>query len=58
MIRMTDKRPNHFKIVYQTEPKEAKENKRTTKGAKKNKGVIKKFQPRKRKVCSPVKLLK
>jgi hypothetical protein len=55
---MRDNRPNHFKIVYQTEFKEAKENKRITKGTKRSKGVIRKFQAKKRKVCSPVKLLK
>ena len=57
-MKITDKRPNHFKIVYQTEFREAKENKKTTKGAKRKRGVIRKFQAKKRKVCSPVKLLK
>ena len=55
---MTDKRPNHFKIVYQTDFKEAKENSKITKGAKKSKGMIKKLQIRKRKTCKPVKLPK
>jgi len=55
---MTDKRPNHFKIVYQTEFKEAKENKKTTRGTKRRRGRVKKLQTKKRKVCNPVKLLK
>ena len=55
---MTDKRPNHFKKANQTDFKEAKANKKTISGTKRNKGVITKFQPKKRKVCNPVKLLK
>ena len=52
-----EKRPNNLRIVYQTERKEAKENNKTTKGSKSSKGVIRKFQPRKSRVCIPVKLL-
>jgi len=38
--------------------KEVKENKRTTKGIKRKRGITKKLQAKKRKVCNPVKLLK
>jgi hypothetical protein len=58
IIKMIDKRPNHFRIRYQIEFKEAKANKKITNGARKNKGVIRKFQVKKRKVGRPVKLLK
>ena len=55
---MTDRRPNHFRTANQTDFKEAKESKKILSRAKNSKGVITKFQPRKRKVCNPVKLLK
>ena len=45
-------------MVYQTDFKEAKEVKKITNGAKKNKGIAKKLQAKKEKVCSPVKLAK
>lgn len=43
--------------MYQTDRKEAKENKRITNGTKMNSGVIKKFQPKNKSSCIPVRLL-
>jgi hypothetical protein len=45
-------------MINQTDFKEAKANKKIVRGARINKGVMAKFQPKKKKVCNPVKLLK
>jgi hypothetical protein len=44
--------------MYQTEFKEAKDAKKIIKGTRKNKGVIRKFHPKKRIICTEVKLAK